>query len=148
MRSLLLAAALSLTVPALAQTLPMPPPGGVIVSPDGRTVISSDVCAELGGPVSGVPGADYTPGVDIQGNAVAPADLPGGAAPLALDNFPIVITTNLRRRFGVPPNARLFQGDGFIGLVTMRDGRAYFNGQPITDNEQSAMIAACRETGR
>ncbi len=126
----------------------MPPPGGVVVSADGRTVISSTLCAELAGRPPEVPPADYTPGVDARGNAVAPADLPGGAPPLALDNFPVEISVNLQKRFGIPADAKLFRGKAIIGLVTVRDGRAYFNGEPITDNERDMMVAACKEMKR
>lgn len=133
---------------AAAESLPMPPPGGVVVSADGRTVISSTLCAELAAAAPDTAGADYMPGVDANGDAVAPADLPGGAPPLALDNFPIEISVNLQKRFGIPADAKVFRGKAIVGLVTIRDGRAFFNGEPITDNERAMMVAACRETKR
>lgn len=151
--------ALALAVsPALGQTavtppkgledVPPPPPGGVSVSQDGRIVISSDLCPGLAGAASQVPGADYTPGVDVNGKPVAPADLPGTAPPLKLDNFPIEISVNLQKRFGIPANSTLFHGKAIIGLVTIRDGRAYFNGEPISQSEQDMMVAACKEAKR
>jgi hypothetical protein len=157
-RMILLALAAAIT-PAAAQTkvtppagfedtLPPPPPGGVSVSKDGRIVISSDLCPGLSGAEPAVPGADYTPGVDVAGHAVAPADLPGGAPALKLDNFPIEISINLQKRFGIPAQSTLFQGKAIIGLVTLRDGRAYFNGEPISENEQNMMAAACKSAKR
>jgi hypothetical protein len=149
MRRALLGALLALAAaPAAADPLPTPPPGGVIVSADGRTVISSTLCAELGGAAAGVPPADYKPGVDVDGHAVAPANLPSGAPPPALENFPIEIDAKLTQRFNVPAQSRLFRGKAIVGLVTVRDGRAYFNGEPIGDNERDLMIAACRERKR
>jgi hypothetical protein len=126
---------------------PPPPPGGVSVSGDGRIVISSGVCGALGGTPPGVAGADYVPGVDAQGNAVAPADLPR-SAPVATENFPIEIGVDLKKRFGVSSGSQFLRGKGVIGLVTVRDGRAYFNGAPLADNERDMMLAACKETKR
>lgn len=140
-------AALLLVAAAPAETLPPPPPGGVIVSADGRIVISAWVCAELSGPLSGVPGPDYVPGVDAEGRAVTPADLPGGAPPVWLGDVPIEIDADLQKRFGIAADSKLFRGKDIAGLVIVRDNRAYFNGEPIGENEQAAMAAACREHG-
>jgi hypothetical protein len=134
--------------PGLEDTLPPPPsPGGVSVSKDGRIVMSSTVCPLLGA-APGVPGADYTPGVDAEGKAVPPADLPSSTPPLKLDNFPIEIDVNLQKRFGIPANSALFKGTAIIGFVTIQDGRAYFNGQPISANEEAMMQAACATAKR
>ncbi len=137
----------AVTPPAGLEDMAPPPPGGVSVSRDGRMVISSDLCPGLNGAVPGVPGADYTPGVDVNGKSVAPADLPNGAPPLKLENFPIEISVNLQKRFGIPANSTLFHGKAIIGVVTIRDGRAYFNGQPISESEQETMQAACKQAG-
>jgi len=136
--------------PGLDQTvppLPPPPPGGVSVSKDGRIVISSDLCPGLAGAEAGVPGADYTPGVDAEGRPVAPADLPSGAPALKLDDFPIEISVNLQKRFGIPAQSSLFHGKAVIGLVTIHDGQAYFNGQPISENDRAMMLSACKAAG-
>lgn len=123
-----------------------PPPGGMSVSGQGRIVISSDLCACLGG-ASSVPSAGYRPGVDVNGDAVAPADLASGAPP-ALGIFPIEIGADLQQRYGIPANSPLRLGKAVVGLVTLRDGRAYFNGEPIGDNERDMLLAACREAKR
>jgi hypothetical protein len=138
----------AVTPPKGLEDVPPPPPGGVSVSQDGRIVISSDLCPGLAGAASTVPGADYTPGVDVNGKPVASADLPSTAPPLKLDNFPIEISVNLQKRFGIPANSTLFHGKAIIGLVTIRDGRAYFNGEPISQSEQEMMEAACKEAKR
>lgn len=136
------------TPPAgIEDPVPPPPPGGMSVSGHGRIVISSGLCASLGGVPAAVPGADYRPGVDVNGDAVAPADLPSGAPP-SLDNFPIEIGINLRKRYGIPANSMLFRGKAIVGLVTLRDGRAYFNGEPIGDSEREMILAACKEAKR
>jgi hypothetical protein len=126
---------------------PPPPPGGMSVSGQGRIVISSDLCASLGG-VPAVPGADYRPGVDVNGDAVAPADLPRATPPPALENFPIEVGANLQKRHGIAANSTLLHGNPVVGLVTLHDGRMYFNGAPISDNERDMILAACREAKR
>ena len=140
------------TAPALAQrqvTPPAgledtvePPPGGLALSKQGRVVMASDLCTRLARAKAAAPGAEYRPGVDVNGDAVAPADLP--AAPAATpENFPIEIGPPLQRRYGVA-GAALFHGKT-LGVVTMHDGRAYLNGEPLRDGEREMMLAACRE---
>jgi hypothetical protein len=125
-----------------------PPPGAIAVGADGRLVMSSGVCTVLAGLAPVVPGADYVPGVDVNGDPVVPADLPSGAPPLALENFPIEIGINLKKRFGVSAASQFFRGKAVVGLVTVRDGRAWFNGAPLADNERDMIAAACMETKR
>src|SRR5690348_4670308 len=131
--ALVAAATLALVAPALADTLPVPPPGGVIVSPDGQVVISSTLCGALGAPPPGVPGAAYVPGVDAEGKPVAPADLPSAAPPLDLDNFPIEVKAKLAGSFGVPAGGVPYGAKAIIGYVTVHDGHAYFNGKPLAE---------------
>jgi hypothetical protein len=154
LRLILTALAALFALPAFAQTsvtpppgledMAPPPPGAVSVAKDGRMVMSSTLCPSLAGAEAGVPGADYTPGVDADGNPVAPADLPSATPPLKLDDFPIEISVNLQKRFGIPANSSLFHGKAVVGYVTVQDGRAYFNGQPISQNEQDMLAAACQ----
>jgi hypothetical protein len=132
--------------PGVAEPAPAPPPGGVAVGADGRMIMSSGVCAALARLAPAVPGADYVPGVDVKGDAVAPADLPGSAPLTAPENFPIEIGVNLKKRFGVSAASHFFHGKAIVGLVTVRDGRTWFNGAPLADNERDMMAAACRET--
>jgi hypothetical protein len=123
-----------------------PPPGGVSVSPDGRVIVSSKACAEV---VAHVPdaGVAYTPGVDVHGKAVAPADLPDSASPTAGDNFPIFLTLDLRRKFHVPDSAKLFKPEAVVGLIAIQGNQVFFNGQPIAPGEAELLAAACRAHG-
>ena len=111
--------------------------------------VSSSVCETIAH-VNDAPGVAYTPGVDADGNEVAPADLPGGNAALnkAVASAPIKITVDLQKRFGIPANANLFQGESQIGYVTVDDGKAYLDGQPLNTVEQGLLAAACRERRR
>jgi hypothetical protein len=127
-------------IPALAADAP--PPGGIVSASNGGLVISSQVCASLGSSPPGVPSADYQPGVDVNGNAVAPADLPSSPSNPSIDNFPIEINQRLARRFNLPPNAN---AKAVLGYVTVRGNQAYFNGQPLNADQTSALAEACRD---
>jgi hypothetical protein len=129
-----------------AATPAQPPSGGASVSADGRVVVSSKACVEV---VAHVPdaGVAYTPGVDVNGNAVAPADLPDTASPIAAENFPIFLTLDLRKRFHVPDTAKLFKFEAVVGLIAIQGNRVFFNGQLIAPGEASLLAAACRAHG-
>jgi hypothetical protein len=143
---LVFASVLLLTGPTLAESVSTPPPGGVVKAPDGGLVISSQTCATLPGD-SGVPSADYQPGVDVNGNAVAPADLPpsnisgGGTSSPAIENFPIEIDQNIAGKFNLPPGA---SPKAILGYVTVRGNQAYFNGQPLNADQSAALNQACK----
>jgi len=148
MRRFLPLVALSLLgnpLPAAAEGLPVPPPGEVIIAADGRTVISSTLCPKLRAEAPGVPGADYRPGVDVHGAAVAPADLPPEPA-AAGANIAIEIRTDLRRHFGA--DAKGFAGRMVMGRILFEDGRATFNGEALSGAEEADMIAACARMKR
>jgi hypothetical protein len=127
-----------------------PPPGGVASTPNGGLVMSSQVCASLAAPAAnsanlnsandGVPGADYQPGVDVNGNAVAPADLPSSGSNPSVDNFPIEIDQHLAHRFNLPPGTG---GRAVLGYVTVRNNQAYFNGKPLNGDQTAALAEAC-----
>ncbi len=127
-------------VSASAQTQTVPP-AGLSVSPDGRMVMSSQICDLLPGKTAGVPGADYTPGVDVNGDAVAPADLPSSGPSVSTDNFPIEISRDLAGKFGIPAGTG---AKAVIGYVTVRNNQAFFNGQPLNPNQRAVMAEACR----
>lgn len=140
------AAALVWTTAAIAAPPPAPPPGGASVSGDGLVVVSSKVCAEV---VAHAPdaGVAYTPSVDVNGNAVAPADLPDSASPIIADNFPIFLTLDLKKKFQVPDSAKLIKLQAVVGLITIQGNQVFFNGQPIAPGEAGLLAAACRAHG-
>ena len=91
------------------------------------------------------PGVAYQPGVDVHGHPVAPADLDGHRLQLP-ETIPVVITDDLRKRFGLPDDSPLFDSNSFVGIVALRlsDGRLTFNGVPLGDREADALAAMCR----
>lgn len=135
-----------ITAPVLADTLPTPGLGEIMVSADGKVIISAATCAEVPGAAQPVPGADYQPGVDVNGQEVAPADLPSGAGSLKLDNFPIEINRKLAGSFNVPASG--VGAKAILGLVTIRNGSAYFNGEPMVEDQRAALVASCKAVKR
>src|SRR5258708_3023682 len=138
--SILAAAALT-TVATAAEKLLSPPPGGVAVAKDGTVVVSKAACAQV---VEHVPdaGVAYTPGVDVNGNAVAPADLPGSASPMDFDSFPIELDLNLRKKFQIPSQAQLFRFKADFGTLTIQGNQLLFNGKPIAAGEAKLLPTA------
>lgn len=94
------------------------------------------------------PAADveYTPGVDVKGRVVAPADLPGSASGARLDRFDIPVTVDFARRMGFSGGRAAAGpiGAAEIGRLTIDGDRVLFNGQPINGGSQAALAEACR----
>lgn len=94
------------------------------------------------------PDVEYTPGVDVRGRAVAPADLPGsaGADAVRLERFDIPVTLDFARRMGFPGGrgAAGLPGGTEIGRLTVDGGRASFNGKPLDGASRAALAEACR----
>ncbi|MBT5193552.1 MAG: hypothetical protein HOM07_14475 [Rhodospirillaceae bacterium] len=118
----------------------------LIYSAKARTVtITESDCSNL---VRHVPSDDvaYKPGVDAKGRPVVPADLGGGVQIKAPTEFSIPITMDLQKRLGIPVDPNSFQTQNFaVGTVTWKDGRGYFNGQPLQSAEAERLAALCQE---
>lgn len=87
------------------------------------------------------PDTDYKPGADVNGNAVAPADIGEGARIQFPSRFAIPVTTNLAQRLNLPSG---FREDAFVGLITVDGGKLSFNGQPIGDDDDAELAVMCR----
>lgn len=96
-----------------------------------------------------VPDAEvaYQPGVSVRGDKVAPADL--NAQPIELpETIRIPITVDFFERYGLP-NPANFEAEAEIGTVEVhKDGRAYFNGQPLQDEAQWELAQRCQKIMR
>lgn len=118
-------------------------------------VISPADCARI---VRHVPAPDvaYQPGIDINGNAVAPADLDGGTSlDLNGEDVAIDIAVPLRAFEGTVDDETKFTDEGGkidrfdadakVGTVTVRGGDVYFNDKLISSRELELLAAACRK---
>lgn len=108
----------------------------ITVSPDACRMVSRYVEP---------PGVEYQPGVDVHGNAVAPADLPGSATVTPPTQFHINITVDLAQRFGIPPSA-LYDPQAVVGVVEVDGNHLTFNGQPLNDDQMQGLAPLCPQT--
>jgi hypothetical protein len=92
-----------------------------------------------------VPAADvaYQPGVDVNGNAVAPADLNGGTQIAVPDVIAIPVTIDLATTLGINTN---FLARPTVGTVEVTsDGRVSYNGQPVGGHAQQELARLCQQ---
>ncbi len=86
----------------------------------------------------------HTPGVDVRGRPVVPADL-GGGSPIRL---PEVITIDigfeLDEKYGLGGGGK-YSGSSKIGSVTVRNGDVFYDGHRLDDADQAAVATACRD---
>ena len=117
--------------------------------------VTADDCATI---VAYTPSGDvaYQPGVDVDGNAVAPADLDDyGRLDLDGDDVVIDIDIPLSAVAGVVGDEAAFTANGgqidsfganaSVGTVSFRGGDVYFNGQRISNRQREAIAVACAE---
>ena len=120
--------------------------------------VTTDDCANI---VAYTPSGDvaYQPGVDLDGNPVAAADLDSYGR-LDLDGEDVVIDIDipLSAVAGVVGDEAAFTANGGqidsfganarVGTVSFRGGEVYFNGQRISSRQREAIAAACAEQQR
>lgn len=121
-----------------------------LVQPDGRIVITREMCAQQAIQHRPAPDVTYRPGTDVYGRPVAPADLPGsgvGANPYGLGDRS---STDILLR---PPQAAggragVF-GETYVGRVTVdANGRTWINGQPVDgQGGQTELQQLCARAG-
>ena len=91
----------------------------------------------------------YQPGVDVNGSAVAPADLNGSGQIPAPDAITFPLTLDLASRLGIPPggNADYLARPVIGDVVVTSDGRVTFNGTPLTSDVQFVLAQKCQRVG-
>ncbi|MGD9535767.1 MAG: hypothetical protein AB7P52_02865 [Alphaproteobacteria bacterium] len=120
----------------------------------GDPSIGADGTVFVGDPCQSVtihepdPDVAYQPGIDVDGNPVAPAELGGASEPLVGPGheYRIDLTTPLGDALSGPAGSGVdFVEDSEIGIgeVTVREGRVYFNGRPLDDQDEHARAEAC-----
>ncbi|HVY12120.1 MAG TPA: hypothetical protein VHB73_00985 [Alphaproteobacteria bacterium] len=96
------------------------------------------------------PGVKYRPGVDVNGNRVAPADI--NPSPLnkqlekqiaikVFNDTARVFRLATPRRRGVP----LAETETEIGYITLYKGQAYLNGVPLSNDQQDQLAVLCNQ---
>lgn len=113
-------------------------------------VVRSSACRQLVN--SHTPGgADYQPGVDVRGNAVAPADVGGGydmKLPDAIElQIGVDLADRLARRDGETQRKVMpFEGKAPVGTLTISGTEVFWNGQRLESQDQALLAEACRES--
>ncbi|WP_143589650.1 hypothetical protein [Thalassospira mesophila] len=95
------------------------------------------------------PGVEYQPGVDVDGQAVTPAEGPEAETnPITLpDVIEFPVTVDFFEFAGIASPTGI-GGEGSLGRITYRNGQVFFNDKPIGNAAQNAdLIAACRAAG-
>jgi len=102
--------------------------------------------------VKNTPDADvaYQPGVDVHGNAVAPADLPGSPQMKLPQQIKIPLTINMAKAANLDtstyPFNQLGQGtEATLGMLVVEGDRVTFNGQPLSDTQQYNLAVLCMQ---
>jgi hypothetical protein len=90
------------------------------------------------------PGVDYQPGVDAHGETVVPADLNPSNIRVP-DVIEIEVEIFLQDRFHIPTSSPLWAGKVEAGTVTVEGDEVYFNHQLLTEQDDQALAAICRE---
>lgn len=103
-------------------------------------VILSEDCRRL---IRHVPAADvaYTPGVDVYGRKVAPADVNGGSRIELPTTFTFVLEYQ-----PLEDEEELDQTTLALGAVMVdENGEVFFNGRPINDDSEVELARLCAE---
>jgi hypothetical protein len=138
-RSAFFALAFLTAAPAVAED-------AIVVTETGTAIVITEAqCRNL---VQHVPAEDvaYEPGVDVHGNAVAPADLDAPQISIP-DEISIDVTALVYELLETTPPPGLEDTAIDLGKVVFRDGQLTYNGQPLGATADAALIAACRESG-
>jgi hypothetical protein len=118
-----------------------------------QIVVRTEDCQHL---VAHTPADDvaFTPGVDVNGNAVVPADLGGGYGMItAPDEVTIDIRVDLADRLplggrggpGGSAASALISGEGVVGQVTVAGNDLYWNGEKLPRDTAVALANACAD---
>jgi hypothetical protein len=97
--------------------------------------------------------AAYTPGVDVRGKAVAPADLDGGSNMIVPEAIDIQIGVDLADRMGLQDSAvgadakrkvLPYEGKVPLGTITVKGQDVFWNGERIVPQDQVLLAEACK----
>jgi hypothetical protein len=95
------------------------------------------------------PGVNYQPGVDVNGNKVAPADLPASGSQMKLpDKIYIPLTASLTKVLNLdttkyPASVLGPSTEAQLGVFTVEGNHVSFNGQPLSDAQADELAALC-----
>ncbi|MEB3701995.1 hypothetical protein Bealeia1_01070 [Candidatus Bealeia paramacronuclearis] len=116
----------------------------------GKTMLSltSEECLNLGIAAEASEDVNYVGGVDMDGNAVAPADLASNIYSKTPRFISIPIEVHLNQFLGITnPILTDFARKAEAGnvVVDLQSNQAFYNGQPLFDVPAALLEKACRD---
>lgn len=101
---------------------------------DGKSesyAVREIICRQTYVPATGAASPDYQPGVDVNGNPVAPADLAGDTGSLSPDYIEVPMTIDLAKKMDLLPTGAEMKLP-VANLKLFKDGKVEYNGQDVT----------------
>ncbi len=86
-------------------------------------------------------GADYVPGVDAHGRKVKSADLNDRPKMILPEEITFDLGIDLAEKYGLGDG---FYGKANLGKVKVKGRNVYWNGKKLGQNENDAVLDACR----
>lgn len=87
-------------------------------------------------------GVEYQPGVDVDGNAVVPADIQATQiTPPAVIEFNIAV--DVAEYIGLPTQPGI-ETISNMGTIQVANNQLYFNGEPLKPDSEKALLALCQ----
>lgn len=120
--------------------------GTANAAPTTAPTIDTSFCQAL---VKHVPDADvaYQPGVDVHGKPVVPADLDSGYNIALPDEITIPLTVDLKSFLKLDetslPASAMKRTDAWVGTLTLKGDRVFFDGKPLTNEQQNNLSVLC-----
>ncbi len=100
----------------------------------GSIAVEKMICSKMYVPATGAASPTYQAGVDVNGKAVAPADIAATAPAINTPDFiEVPMTIDLAQKLGTVPAGAEMQLP-VANLKLYKDGRVEYNGQDITSN--------------
>ncbi len=90
-------------------------------------------------------GTAYTPGVDVRGRTVAPADLEDRGGIEIPPDIVVALEVDLVEHSSDPQSLEDLIAKAPIGEIELRGGKAYFNGRPLDSETEANLRVRCRE---
>jgi hypothetical protein len=117
-----------------------------LVLADQTPVVDDRLCQAL---VTHTPDADvaYQQGVDVYGKPVVPADLDSNVSLELPQEITIPLTVDIMSFLKLDTNAlpasAMKRNDAQLGTLTLRGQTVFFNGQPLTNEQQDNLAVMC-----
>ncbi len=114
--------------------------------PARRMLVSRALCRQLQADARGAQGPEYTPGVDVHGDPVVPAEGPRRRQRVVPEVF--VLPLDVDPLKGSAESALGLAGSLSLGrLLIGPDGRVLYDGRPLGPEAEARLRRACRRAG-